>query len=98
MLPFFLIKKTFILPIGSFKIRGVLNQIRKLQEKHGGNCNWITMSSGNYGKAFAHCVGKLPGKSVCVMPKSAPSHTVESIEVKISHPDEKMYIYIYIFY
>jgi len=64
----------------SFKIRGVLNQIRKLQEKHGGNCNWITMSSGNYGKAFAHCVGKLPGKSVCVMPKSAPSHTVESIE------------------
>ena len=56
------------------------------------------MSSGNYGKAFAHCVGKLPGKSVCVMPKSAPSHTVESIEVKISHPDEKMYIYIYIFY
>ncbi|RUS85820.1 hypothetical protein EGW08_006449 [Elysia chlorotica] len=65
---------------GSFKIRGVLNQMRHIQKKHGDDAKLVTMSAGNYGKAFAHCVGKRPVKSVCYMPVTAPQNRVTTIE------------------
>ncbi|XP_005111982.1 L-threonine dehydratase catabolic TdcB isoform X2 [Aplysia californica] len=65
---------------GSFKIRGVLNQMRKVKERHGKQCKLITMSAGNYGKAFAHCVGKSSPGSACVMPQTAPAHKAKLIE------------------
>ncbi|CAL1528527.1 unnamed protein product [Lymnaea stagnalis] len=65
---------------GSFKIRGVLNQMRKIQQKHGKQVKLVTMSAGNYGKAFAHVVGRLKSKSICVMPKTAPDNRVSLIE------------------
>ncbi|XP_059175865.1 L-threonine dehydratase catabolic TdcB-like isoform X2 [Physella acuta] len=65
---------------GSFKIRGVINQMRKVQEKYGKLPKLVTMSAGNYGKAFAHAVGNSGTKSVCVMPKTAPQNRSKLIE------------------
>jgi len=65
---------------GSFKIRGVVNQMHKVTERHGDDCRLITMSAGNYGKAFAHCVGRRSAKSVCVMPHTAPQQRASLIQ------------------
>ncbi|GFS03635.1 L-threonine dehydratase catabolic TdcB-like [Elysia marginata] len=65
---------------GSFKIRGVLNQMRKIEKRYGDKAKLVTMSAGNYGKAFAHCVGKRTTKSVCYMPLTAPKNRVTTIE------------------
>ena len=66
---------------GSFKIRGVLNQMCKILKRYGSDAKLVTMSAGNYGKAFAHCVGKRATKSVCYMPVTAPKDRVATIEV-----------------
>ncbi|CAG5120203.1 unnamed protein product [Candidula unifasciata] len=65
---------------GCFKIRGVVNQMRQLRTKHGQGCNLVTMSAGNYGKAFAHCVGRSDARCVCIMPTTAPQNRVTVIE------------------
>ncbi|KAK3768908.1 hypothetical protein RRG08_060346 [Elysia crispata] len=65
---------------GSFKIRGVLNQMCKILKRYGSDAKLVTMSAGNYGKAFAHCVGKRATKSVCYMPVTAPKDRVATIE------------------
>ncbi|KAH9510116.1 hypothetical protein Btru_043507 [Bulinus truncatus] len=67
---------------GSFKIRGVLNQLRKVHGKHGKDVNLVTMSAGNYGKAFAYALQSSDAKSVCVMPHSAPQNRATTIEDK----------------
>ncbi|GFO14409.1 L-threonine dehydratase catabolic tdcb-like [Plakobranchus ocellatus] len=65
---------------GSFKIRGVLNQMRKVEEHYGEEAQLVTMSAGNYGKAFAHCLKNRANKSVCYMPVTTPKNRVATIE------------------
>ena len=55
--------------------------MNKIQKKYGDKAKLVTMSAGNYGKAFAHCVGKREVKSVCYMPITAPENRVTTIEV-----------------
>merc|ERR1719483_774777 len=75
---------------GSFKIRGVVNQMHKVKEQHGKDCKLITMSAGNYGKAFAHCVGKNSVQSMCVVPHTAPDERavlIKSMGVEVVRVD-----------
>ncbi|KAK0063817.1 L-threonine dehydratase catabolic TdcB isoform X1 [Biomphalaria pfeifferi] len=65
---------------GSFKIRGVLNQMRKVQERHGKQAKLVTMSAGNYGKAFAYALRHSKTKAICVMPHTALENKVKYIE------------------
>ncbi|XP_019732680.1 uncharacterized protein LOC109520137 [Hippocampus comes] len=53
---------------GSFKIRGVANQFARRPK--GGN--FVTMSAGNYGKAFAYASKHYGSKGKVVMPETAP--------------------------
>ncbi|XP_051911169.1 L-threonine dehydratase catabolic TdcB [Hippocampus zosterae] len=53
---------------GSFKIRGVANQFAR-RPKDG---NFVTMSAGNYGKAFAYASKHYGSKGKVVMPETAP--------------------------
>ena len=57
--------------------------MRKVKERYGNNTSLITMSAGNYGKAFAHSVGKSVPRSVCVMPNTAPEERGILIKVSI---------------
>lgn len=41
----------------------------------------ITMSAGNYGKAFAYALNKLELPGLCLMPLTAPSSRVQLIKV-----------------
>ncbi|XP_043944323.1 serine racemase isoform X2 [Protopterus annectens] len=54
---------------GSFKIRGVANQFAG--RPRGGQ--FVTMSAGNYGKAFAYALKEYSSKGKVVMPETAPS-------------------------
>ncbi|XP_067683723.1 L-threonine ammonia-lyase-like [Haliotis asinina] len=71
---------------GSFKIRGVVNQMKHLQAQLASDKIPITMSAGNYGKAFAtylHQQG-VPGK--CMIPNTAPQsrvHLIQSLGVSV---------------
>uniref|UniRef100_A0A8W8LNF0 L-serine ammonia-lyase n=1 Tax=Magallana gigas TaxID=29159 RepID=A0A8W8LNF0_MAGGI len=66
---------------GSFKIRGVANQMANLpQEVKSGKRKLITMSAGNYGKAFAYTLDKLNLSGLCLMPLTAPSSRVALIK------------------
>ncbi|XP_060074158.1 L-threonine dehydratase catabolic TdcB-like isoform X1 [Ylistrum balloti] len=66
---------------GSFKIRGVASQMAiipddvKRREK-----KLITISAGNYGKAFAYALNKLNLSGLCLMPLTAPSSRVQLIK------------------
>lgn len=72
----------FFRSIGSFKIRGVANQMANLpQEVKSGKRKLITMSAGNYGKAFAYTLDKLNLSGLCLMPLTAPSSRVALIKV-----------------
>ena len=53
---------------GSFKIRGVANQFARRPK--GGH--FVTMSAGNYGKAFAYASKHYGSKGKVVMPETAP--------------------------
>lgn len=66
---------------GSFKIRGVVNQMQQVRKKHGEDCDLVTMSAGNYGKAFAYCMGRSGVRTACIMPATAPKNRVTLIEV-----------------
>lgn len=66
---------------GSFKLRGVANQMAHLPEDvKSGNKLAITMSAGNYGKAFAYALNKLDLSGICIMPLTAPSSRVKLIK------------------
>ena len=68
--------------IGSFKIRGVANQMTSLPEEvKSGEKKLITMSAGNYGKAFAYTLDKLSLSGLCLMPLTAPSSRIALIKV-----------------
>lgn len=67
--------------MGSFKIRGIVNQMETApQEVKDGQRTLITMSAGNYGRSFAYmCKEKcLSGK--VLMPSTAPKNRVELIQ------------------
>ena len=68
---------------GSFKIRGVVNQMAANgQRLRTTGSAPITMSAGNYGKAFAHCLVGLEGVNpgLVVMPNAAPQERVDLIK------------------
>uniref|UniRef100_UPI0037E7B9A4 L-threonine dehydratase catabolic TdcB n=1 Tax=Semicossyphus pulcher TaxID=241346 RepID=UPI0037E7B9A4 len=67
---------------GSFKIRGVANQIGR-QPKGG---LFVTMSAGNYGKSFAYALKHFGSKGKVVMPETAPvsrSILIQSFGVEV---------------
>ena len=66
--------------LGSFKTRGVSVQMARLKDevkKRG----LVTMSAGNYGKAFAFFCNKLNLNGTVVMPKTAPENRETLIKV-----------------
>lgn len=66
---------------GSFKIRGVANQMKFLPDDvKNGEKKLITMSAGNYGKAFAYALQKHKLSGLCLMPITAPQSRVELIK------------------
>ncbi|WAR25500.1 FSDH-like protein [Mya arenaria] len=66
---------------GSFKIRGVTNQMEHLpsEVKDGSTCA-VTFSAGNYGKAFAHCMSRKGLKGLVLLPHTAPEDRVKMIQ------------------
>lgn len=65
---------------GSFKIRGVLNQLENVSSgilQHG-KC-LVTMSAGNYGRSFAYMCSELKLKGRVLMPATAPKNRAERI-------------------
>lgn len=61
---------------GSFKIRGVMNMMKSLQESSKGNDRVVTMSAGNFGRSFAFAAEKAGLKATVVMPETAPADRV----------------------
>ncbi|XP_068758722.1 L-threonine ammonia-lyase-like [Montipora capricornis] len=72
---------------GSFKVRGVVNQVAHLPVdviKNG--TSLVSMSAGNYGKALAFASKKLNLPATLCMPETAPSNKaklIESLGVKV---------------
>ncbi|XP_050405407.1 uncharacterized protein LOC126821112 isoform X2 [Patella vulgata] len=64
---------------GSFKIRGVVNQISKIIQRNR-ETKLITMSAGNYGRAFAYFLHQEGLTGLCIMPDSAQQSKVEIIK------------------
>jgi threonine dehydratase len=50
-------------------------------EVKNGSRKLITMSAGNYGKAFAYTLNKLNLPGLCLMPLTAPSNRITLIKV-----------------
>ncbi|XP_033745239.1 serine racemase-like isoform X1 [Pecten maximus] len=66
---------------GSFKIRGVANQMAVIPEEvKRGEKKLVTISAGNYGKAFAYALNKFSLPGLCLMPLTAPSSRVQLIK------------------
>lgn len=62
---------------GSFKIRGVVNQLEEIAKATDlSGRTLITMSAGNYGKAFAYYLQKSSLQGVVVMPITVPDNRV----------------------
>ncbi|XP_071960598.1 L-threonine ammonia-lyase-like isoform X2 [Antedon mediterranea] len=60
---------------GSFKVRGLANQMAHLPKAVvDGDCHVITMSAGNYGKALSYAANKLGIQATVLMPKTAPDN------------------------
>ena len=71
-----------IYKLGSFKTRGLANQLvhlppNVLKDKQ----SLVTMSAGNYGKAFAYATQQLDLPATVVMPDVSPVSRVKIIEV-----------------
>ena len=59
-----------------------MNQMEHLPpEVRDGSAQAVTLSAGNYGKAFAHCMSKKGLKGMVVMPHTAPDDRVKMIQV-----------------
>ncbi|XP_041377976.1 L-threonine dehydratase catabolic TdcB-like [Gigantopelta aegis] len=65
--------------MGSFKIRGVTNQMKKLVPKIASGQKLITISAGNYGKSFAFALKSRGIPGICIMPDSVPFSRVQLI-------------------
>ncbi|KAL5013260.1 hypothetical protein ScPMuIL_007530 [Solemya velum] len=66
---------------GSYKLRGLANQLPFLpKEVKAGTKKPITISSGNYGKAFAYALNKLGLTGLCLVPHSAPNDREQQIK------------------
>lgn len=64
-----------------------MNQIRFIPpEVKSGEKKLITMSAGNYGKAFGHVTKELGLKGLCLIPKFAPANRVDVIKVQLFLP------------
>ena len=67
---------------GSFKVRGVANQFAHVpSEVINNKKSLVTMSAGNYGKAFAFASKKQNLPATVCMPETAPAHKAALIEV-----------------
>ena len=65
---------------GSFKIRGVVNQIENASsEVLRDGKDLVTMSAGNYGRSFAYMCSELKLKGRVLMPATAPKNRAERI-------------------
>ena len=72
----------FFFKKGSFKIRGVLNQFLNLSDEERKNKRTlVTMSAGNYGKAFAFMARQQEMPGIVYMPTLAPQDRQDTIEV-----------------
>eukprot|EP00058_Branchiostoma_floridae_P014237 XP_002599725.1 hypothetical protein BRAFLDRAFT_62156 [Branchiostoma floridae] len=66
---------------GSFKIRGVVNQMAHIPDSAAqGQTQLISMSAGNFGKAFAYMVQQKGLKGTVFMPDTAPVNRAELIK------------------
>lgn len=66
---------------GSFKVRGIANQFAKIpSEIINSKKNLVSMSAGNYGKAFAFATKKQNLPATLCMPESAPISRAKLIE------------------
>ena len=69
---------------GSFKVRGIVNQFANIPpEVINHKKNLVSMSAGNYGKAFAFATKKQNLPAILCMPESAPICRAKLIEVCI---------------
>ncbi|XP_071494949.1 L-threonine dehydratase catabolic TdcB-like [Diadema antillarum] len=60
-------------PTGSFKVRGLANQLKHIPQDVANNeKEVITMSAGNYGKAFSFAMQKMGLRARVLMPETAP--------------------------
>ena len=79
---FYVLYYIFTYISGSFILRGVANQMNFLPEDvKTGERKLITMSAGNYGKAFAYALQKKNLSGLCLMPITAQQSRVELIKV-----------------
>jgi len=69
---------------GSYKVRGILNQLRHFRRSHlmPTECPLVTLSAGNYGKAFAYLTSDFRHRLV-LMPTTAPDNRQTAIEVVV---------------
>jgi len=70
---------------GSYKVRGILNQLRHFRRSHVTPTErpLVTLSAGNYGKAFAYLTSDFQRRLV-LMPTTSPDNRQAVIEV-LSH-------------
>jgi threonine dehydratase len=67
---------------GSFKMRGLVNQLASVPSSVvDGSRQFVTMSAGNYGRAFAQALNERKLKGVVCMPENAPENRAQLIKV-----------------
>lgn len=71
-----------MIELGSFKVRGIVNQVAHIpSEVLKNKTSLVSMSAGNYGKAFAFASKELNLPATLCMPDSAPINRANLIEV-----------------
>ncbi|XP_072025699.1 L-threonine dehydratase catabolic TdcB-like [Amphiura filiformis] len=66
---------------GSFKVRGLANQLAHIPSSVANKeQSTITMSAGNYGKAYAFATNQLGLKAMCLMPETAPENRAKVLQ------------------
>lgn len=82
MLFFSALSGSSFIPSGSFKVRGVLNQLANIPEGCGSDDRkLLSFSAGNYGKSFAFLTRELGLKGLILMPDTAPEDRARLIQV-----------------
>eukprot|EP00057_Strongylocentrotus_purpuratus_P018692 XP_011673166.1 PREDICTED: serine racemase-like [Strongylocentrotus purpuratus] len=67
---------------GSFKVRGLANQLAHIpQYMAKRQLELVTMSAGNYGKAFSFALQELGYKARVLMPDTAPQNREDTMKV-----------------
>ena len=76
--------KMHVSPItGSFKVRGLSCQLSQIpSDVMDGKRRLVSMSAGNYGKAYAYAVKELGLQATLCMPEAAPANRSKLIEVQ----------------